>query len=245
MKRIASCSFGKDSIAAIIAEMEKGEGVDEIVYCRIMFDENISAEFPEHEDFIHGYAIPLLERRYGLKTTIVQADKTYCEQFYTQKKKGKRIGSIYGFPFLTVAWCNDRLKVAPIKKWQKNVGEHIEIIGIAADEGKRIERKTVRNAVLPLVENGITEAQAFEICKKNDLLSPAYNKGRIRLGCWFCHNQRLGELRMLRKETPALWDRLLLMDKDSPTTFKPRATVRELDERFELEERLSNMGLLI
>lgn len=235
MKHIASCSFGKDSLAAIICRAEHGEPVDEAVYCRIMFDDEISAELPEHEDWIHSHAIPLLERRYGVKTTIVQAEKTYTDYFYNRYQKGKRIGCIYGFPHLRGPWCNDRLKVRPINKWQKQMGEYTAIIGIAADETKRIARNTAYNKILPLVGYGITEAEAFDICSKNELLSPAYNGGRTRLGCWFCHNQRIGELRRLRAEHPALWDKLLKLDAVSPVTFKPRQTLREFDERFEGE----------
>jgi hypothetical protein len=71
---IASCSFGKDSLSAIICRVEHGEPVDESVYCRVMFDNTISAEYPEHEDWIHSKAIPLLKSRYGISTTIVQGD---------------------------------------------------------------------------------------------------------------------------------------------------------------------------
>ncbi|MCL1789894.1 MAG: DNA cytosine methyltransferase [Peptococcaceae bacterium] len=49
MKYIASCSFGKDSIAAIITRLEHGEPIDLALYCRIMFDDTISAELPAHE----------------------------------------------------------------------------------------------------------------------------------------------------------------------------------------------------
>ena len=69
-KYIASCSFGKDSIAAIICRLERGEPVDGALYCRIMFDDEISAELPEHEEWIHSTAIPMLESRYGVATTI-------------------------------------------------------------------------------------------------------------------------------------------------------------------------------
>ncbi len=56
MKYIASCSFGKDSLAAIITRMGHGEPVDGALYCRIMFDDETSAEFPEHEEWIHAHA---------------------------------------------------------------------------------------------------------------------------------------------------------------------------------------------
>ena len=236
-KYIASCSFGKDSIAAIICRLERGEPVDGALYCRIMFDDEISAELPEHEEWIHSTAIPMLESRYGVATTIVQDKMTYCSQFYTKYVKSKtKNGQYYGFPILLGPWCNSRLKIRPIQKWQKDAGDYVSIVGIAADEEKRIVRATVKGAVLPLVDYGITEAEAFDICRKADLLSPAYNNGRERLGCWFCHNQRIGELRRLRLEYPDLWLRLLEMEKDSFRTFKPGKTVSDFEDRFSRED---------
>lgn len=235
-KLVASCSFGKDSLAAISVSEERGHHISEAVYCRIMFDADTSAELPEHEEFIHCKAIPLLESRYGIKTTIVQAEKTYCDYFYAQYESGGKVGRIYGFPFLRGPWCNTRLKTRPINAWQKSAGEYTAVVGIAADEKTRADRKTVNGKFLPLVQYGITENAAFEICKRGGLLSPAYNGGRTRLGCWFCHNQRLAELRRLRKEHPELWQKLLALDKDSPVTFKPCKSVLDLDCRFAAEE---------
>ena len=236
-KLIASCSFGKDSLAAIITAEEHGLHIDEAVYCRIMFDEEISAELPEHEEFIHTKAIPLLWERYGIKTTIVQAKETYCSRFFTvYKERSSKTGEIYGFPMRQGAWCNSHLKVRPINKWQKTVGEYTAVVGITADEPKRINRKTERDNLLPLVKYGITEAEAFKICERGGCLSPAYNNGRTRLGCWFCHNQRINELRRLRKEHPELWEKLLALDEVSPCRFTSRSTVKQFDERFRMED---------
>ena len=44
MNYVASCSFGKDSLAAIVAVEWAGVHIDEAVYCRIMFDRETSAE---------------------------------------------------------------------------------------------------------------------------------------------------------------------------------------------------------
>lgn len=58
-----------------------------------------------------------------------------------------------------------------------------------------------------------------------------------RGGCWFCHNQGVGQLRLLRKNYPALWSLMLKWDKDSPVNFKPDGhTVHDYDERFALED---------
>ena len=237
MRYIASCSFGKDSLAAIICRMERGEPIDGAVYCRIMFDAETSAELPEHEEWIHAHAIPLLKSRYGIKTAVVQSATNYTEQFYRRYVKGKNIGRIQGFPCSIVRgnWCT-KLKLRPMSAWSKAQGEYKQIVGIAADEKKRFKKDTVKGKILPLVDYGITEAEAFEICKKADLLSSAYNGGRCRLGCWFCHNQRVGELRRLRTEYPDLWAKLMVLDRDSPVTFKPGKTLRDYDNRFFDEE---------
>ena len=237
MKIIASCSFGKDSLAAIIVSEENGIHIDEAVYCRIMFDDSVSAEPPEHEVFIHEVAIPTLEKQYGIKTTIVQAKETYCDRFFAKYERGGKIGQSYGFPMRRGAWCNSNLKMKPISDWKRQAGDFLQVVGIAADETARIERKTVQEKILPLVQFGITEASAFDICRRAGLLSPAYRCGRTRLGCWFCHNQRIAELRRLRKEHPELWDKLLQLDKVSPCRFTQRATVGDFEERFSQEDR--------
>ena len=236
MKYIASCSFGKDSLAAIIVSEMHGIHIDEAIYCRIMFDDEISAELPEHENFIYQTAIPMLEKRYGIKTTIVQAKETYCSRFYRVYQRGVKVGGIYGFPMRRAAWCNSVLKTRPLDAWKKKAGEYIAVIGIAADETKRIERKIESGKFLPLVKYGVKESAAFDICRKNGLLSPAYNGGRERLGCWFCHNQRINELRRLRKEHPDLWGRLMELDAISPCRFTQRETLHDFDKRFSQED---------
>lgn len=51
-KYIASCSFGKDSLAMLIKIKELGMPLDEVVYCDIRFDNNISGEMPKMAEFI-------------------------------------------------------------------------------------------------------------------------------------------------------------------------------------------------
>lgn len=238
IKTIASCSFGKDSMAAIITHIKHGGKVDLALYAKIMFDDTLSAEFPEHEEWIHKVAIPKLEKDWGVSTKIVQGDSTYKDRFYRKYGKGKKIGRIYGFPLLIGPWCNSCLKVGPIEKNKKKLGEIKEIIGIAYDEPNRMRSKRGdSNTILPLVEHKITQEQSFEIARVAGLLSPAYRGGTKRLGCWFCHNQRVGELRKLRCEYPKLWNILLELDQDSPTKFTSTLTVVEYEERFAMEDR--------
>lgn len=60
-KHVASCSFGKDSIATILLALEHSEPLDEAVCCEVMFDDDTSGEVPEHQVFIYQAAIPALE----------------------------------------------------------------------------------------------------------------------------------------------------------------------------------------
>ena len=70
------------------------------------------------------------------------------------------------------------------------------------------------------------------------LLSPIYTHSS-RGGCWFCHNQGVQQLRLLRKKYPEYWKLLLKWDKDSPVFFKPDGhTVHDYDCRFQMEDEL-------
>lgn len=116
---------------------------------------------------------------------------------------------------------------------KKNI---VQYLGIAADEPERIARHQKPGFMLPLVEIGWDEAYCRQICEENDLLSPVYTDS-ARGGCWFCHNQGVDQLRLLRKTYPDLWALLLKWDLDSPTTFKPDGhTVHDYDLRFQLED---------
>ena len=88
----------------------------------------------------------------------------------------------------------------------------------------------------PLVEAGWTEAYCRQWCEENSLLSPIYTTA-TRGGCWFCHNQGVGQLRLLRRNYPELWALMLKWDADSPVSFKADGhTVHDFDKRFKLED---------
>lgn len=118
----------------------------------------------------------------------------------------------------------------------------VQYLGIAADEPERIERHSSRsNVILPLVDIGWDENYCREWCERNRLLAPTY-KDSMRGGCWFCHNQSVEQLRLLRQKYPEYWELLLKWDSDSPVTFKPDGhTVHDYDKRFTAEDN----GLIV
>lgn len=238
---IASCSFGKDSLAMIIKIKELGMPLDEVIYCDIRFDdESLSGETPEMREFIPK-AEKILKEKFNIEVKRITSKKSFKEQFYTIKKRGRHIGDNYGFPYTIGAWCNSRLKMEPIREYLKQYKDEevIQYVGIAYDEPKRYERLNHKTHIAPLYDLKITEKEAMEICKKYDLLSPIYETS-LRGGCWFCPKQRLSQLKWLYTEHRDLWDILKEMENDSFNTFRPRTTIPELEERFEKETEEEN-----
>ncbi|WP_255202534.1 hypothetical protein [Acutalibacter muris] len=151
-----------------------------------------------------------------------------------------------GWPGSRVRWCTGQLKTKLVDKavnQMKGEREAVQFVGIAADETHRC--KADRHKRYPLVEWGITEAQALQICYYRGFNWDGLYEIYDRCSCWCCPLQRIGELKKLRKHHPELWRRLLDMDKraiemfgDNPLgRFRKNWTVEQLDQRFAKEER--------
>lgn len=240
MEYVLSLSYGKDSLACLGAIERLGWPLDRIIHAEVWATNAIPADLPPMVEF-KKKADSVIKERYGIEVEHFRADCSYEDVFYRKLKTSRRkefpVRSIYGFPFQKGPWCNSRLKMAAIKKAQNMSAGAMQIIGIAADEQKRIERhKTNPNILLPLVECGWTEQDCWDWCQENDLLSPTYTTA-ARGGCWFCHNQGVDQLRLLRHNYPELWHLLLKWDVDSPVPFKADGhTVHDYDRRFQLED---------
>jgi len=240
VKYIASCSFGKDSLAMIIKIKELGLPLDEVIYCDIRFDENLSGEMPKMAEFIPK-AEKILKDRYNIEVTHLKGI-TFKEQFYKVKQHGKHIGDMYGFPYALGAWCNSRLKMEPISKYYKSIKEPYKVyVGIAYDEPKRYERLDKGKNIALLYDLKITEKEAMEICRQNDLLSPIYENS-FRGGCWFCVKQSIKQLEYLYNTYPELYNKLLEMEKDSRNTFKIDYNLSDLKERFDRNKLQIKIG---
>lgn len=242
MKYIASCSFGKDSLAMLLKILELGLPLDEVVYCDIRFDEkSLSGETPEMAAWI-PQAEKILKDKFNVTVKRISSKWTFKSHFYRVKRKGNHIGDNYGFPYVVGAWCNSRLKLEPMNKYIKQIlksGESVtEYIGIAKDEPKRLERykklETEKHKYVTLSDFNITELEAMEICKQHGLLSPIYQSS-FRGGCWFCPKQSHAQLKWLYLNHPELWQLLKEMEKDSHNTFKPNISIFDLEEKFKKE----------
>lgn len=238
MKHVASCSFGKDSLATLVLAVVHEEPLDEAVYCEVMFDDDISGEVPEHRDFIYERAIPFLEKN-GVNIKILRSDTTFLQSFYRVLTKGDYVGKINGWPLCGRCCIQRDCKLPPINAYKKMLGaDVIQYIGIAYDEQERLARLDGATTVSLLEKYQKTERDAVEICKHVGLYSPIYEFAP-RNGCFFCPNAKMRELRHLHDHHPDLWARLMQCQAapNKPTErFNRDYRFDEIDALFKFED---------
>ena len=232
MRYLASCSFGKDSLAAILLAKKHGEPLDEAVYCEVMFDKTISGEVPEHRDFIYTKGLPALERM-GIKVTVLRGKKTYVDLFTGRITRGPKKGMLRSFPVCGKCYVQRDCKLRPILRYQKTLPpDTVQYIGIAKDEQDRLLRLEGRQVSL-LEKYNCTEQDAKELCRQAGLLSPIYEFAG-RGGCWFCPNAKRKELRHLYDHHPELWARMLEL----------QALPDKVSEKFNRTQRFSDIDAM-
>ena len=243
-----SLSGGKDSSCLLILMIEKGLPINCVLYA------DTGMEFPEMEahiakldDFLfreRGLHITTLRHPCGFEWLMFHVPLQQKRAIERRIAKGQQATG-YGWPGMRVRWCTGQLKTHLITREdnrlnkEKNVLHHI---GIAADEAHRC--KDDPHNRYPLVEWGITEAQALQICYDR-----GYDWGGLyeisrRASCWCCPLQRIGELKKLRHHHPELWARLLDMDNRARAMFGPGPlgqfkqnwSVERLEARFARED---------
>lgn len=239
MDHILSFSHGKDSTAAIYVTKEILHWqLDRIVHAEVWATDTIPADLPPMVEY-KAKAERIIKERWGIEVEHVRGPYTFEQGFYLRRgrtgRKTKFDGKMYGWPMVRGQWCLQQLKLPALAKATPKGA--VQYLGIAADEPERIARHINKPGVkLPLVEAGWTEAMCRQWCEENGLLSPIYTDS-ARGGCWFCHNQGVDQLRLLRKNYPEHWALMLKWDKDSPVTFRPDGhTVHDFEERFALED---------
>ena len=161
-----------------------------------MATDTIPADLPPMVEF-KAHADKIIKERWGVQVEHIRSSCTYEQRFY--HKRGNRTkyspGENRGWPHMKGAWCQSDIKMPPLKAIEK--GGNIIYVGIAGDEPNRFHNLSEQKKS-PLAEAGWTEADCRRWCEENDLLSPIYTTS-ARGGCWFCHNQSVNQLRLLRR----------------------------------------------
>ena len=240
-----SLSGGKDSTAMLLLMIERGMPIDMVLYA------DTGMEFPEMYDHLNKLDDYLFEQR-GIHISVLRHPDGFEYLMFDELKtkprsveKRIRLGVSLngnGWPGIRVRWCTGALKTKLIDKEVKRLkGElgAIHYVGIAADEAWRCKGEKY-----PLVEWGITEAEALQICYDRGYDFGGLYEVYHRASCWCCPFQRISELRKLRVHHPELWKKLLELDLRARSQFgscplgqfKTGWTVARLDERFAKEE---------
>ena len=192
-----SWSGGKDSTCAVLIHLALGHTVKAVNYIP-MFTEEIPLLLKDHYEFIQKTAERF--RDWGAEVYMVTGI-TYYDYVLRRKTKGADKGGIMGFPCFIPRMCKFKNFSKERALHRCDVGQYdYEDIGIAYDE--KLRQKQLNEKVRSiLVEYKITEEQAMEICKINDLLSPLYQQYK-RDGCTLCPNAPKREREQWFREFP-------------------------------------------
>lgn len=244
--RAVSFSCGKDSTAMLLLMIERDMPIDCVLYA------NVGMDFPEMEEHFARVDEHLFRER-GIHITTLQHTHTFEWMMFDEPKQKKssleRRAALgippygNGWPGMRVRWCTGQMKQHLLRREINRLKEGrkvLQYIGIAADEAWRC-----KSDKYPLVEWGITEADALQICYDRGFNFGGLYQIYRRASCYCCPFQRISELRKLRANHPELWARLLDMDAraraqfgDAPLgQFRKGWSVAALDERFAKEER--------
>lgn len=249
---VASFSGGKDSTAMVLHMIERGDHLDEVMFC------DTTMEFPAM--LRHVEKVKKVVEAAGIKFTELRAPHDF-EYYLTavdvpnRKPDSEHLGVPgYGWSSFRNRWCTEYLKLEPIEAHLQDLRERYEVIqyvGIAADEDYRLERGNNQdpNHRHPLREWGWVEAKAMQYCQ-----AKGYNweglyeifhdekTGRSRVSCWCCPLSSYANLRSLRQHFPELWTRLLDLDRKQWQSYAHGYSVADFDRRFSLEDALTEAG---
>lgn len=188
--RYYAVSGGADSTAMVLLAHERGDDF-EMVFA------DTGAELPETY-----WLIPRLVRYVDKPITVVSGGTFYA----------CLVNRGFLLPGWQVRWCTRQLKQEPQDKYfgkvAETTGEFVVGVGIRADEAKRARLKprwkSGHTFDYPLLDAGMDKSDVLTLCRKHNLLSPAYD-WRTNTSCFCCPFQRVRDWRGLMKHHPDLY----------------------------------------
>lgn len=244
MKFIASCSFGKDSLAMVLRILEENLPLDEVIF----FDTGMEFDSIYHN---RDRMKRLLAERKILFFELSSKNNFLFDMFVRPVKyrnpETKQYPIHYGYE-----WCGGRGirlgtsgKLSAIMNHYKEYYQNEEIteyIGIAADEPERINDNYKKGIikVYPLVDWRMTENDCLTYCYDHGW---DWNENGVelysvldRVSCWCCQNKNLRELKNIYMYLPEYWQRLRGLQSRIDTPMKGIGkSVFQLEERFKKE----------
>lgn len=219
MKYVASCSFGKDSLAMVLLLIEKEYPLDEVIF----YDTEMEFQaIYNNRDKMEK----ILEAR-GIMFTVLTDPLPF-----TYRAFKKEVRTRNGIVKRGYNWCGGLCrwgttgKLSAIRKhYKETYGDEtvVEYVGVAADESDRIEKyrrrrnKTVK--LYPLIEWGMKESDCLEYCYAHGWNwheeTAQTECGWVelyeildRVSCWCCANKNQKEIRNIMHYLPRYWNRI-------------------------------------
>lgn len=205
---IASVSWGKDSLAMLLNILfNDSDQLEEVVF----FDTGMEfqAIYNTRDKFL-----PLLEER-GIQYTELHPKEPFLYKMFVHPVKSRKTGEIHKYGY---GWCGGPCrwgtteKTAALDRYAEAKGA-IVYVGIAADEEARIVKQRKPYKRFPLVNDGMTEADCLNLCRKH---GADWMEGDVclydildRVSCWCCRNKNQRELKAIHDHLPGYWLKLL------------------------------------
>lgn len=249
---VASFSGGKDSTAMVLHLIERGDPLDEVLFC------DTTMEYPAM--IRHVEKVKQVVEAAGIKFTELRAPRDF-EYYLTEHPTKKRNPDDrlynktgYGWAGFGSRWCTSTMKRDVINRHLNIIRrerEVIQYIGIAFDEDYRIERGGNQDPSHrhPLRDWGWDENTALQYCYDRGYdweglyeLKRNPKTGKSRVSCWCCPFQSYEDLRILRQHFPDLWEKLIDLDNRQGKPFQHGYSVRDFDRRFALEDAMTSAG---
>ena len=120
-------------------------------------------------------------------------------------------------PLLSTRWCSVRWKREPVHAWAAAHEFDVQLLGISADEPRRIREDT--GVRYPLYDEDITRRECQRIVQRAGLEVPT------KSGCFFCPGQALVDWRRLYNEHPELYERAALLEDQASKAHTKHATL--------------------
>lgn len=219
MKYVASCSFGKDSLAMVLLLIEKGYPLDEVIF--------YDTEMEFQAIYNNKNRMEKILEEHNIRFTVLRDLLPFTYRAF-EKEVRTRNGTIkHGYNWCggCARWGTSGKLAAINKHYKETYGNEtiVEYVGVAADESVRIEKyRSKRNKTVklyPLIE--------WEM-KEDDCLNYCYSHGwnwheettetecgwvelyeiLDRVSCWCCANKNQKEIKNIMNYLPNYWNRI-------------------------------------
>ena len=204
-----SWSGGKDSTATVILAHQHNIPIKEIIYIEMMFDDKIPATLPVMKDFVEKCIRIFTE--WGITVRKVPSIKTAEELLNTKFKKSKypdKNNKPYGANAFIRGHCKFQgIKSKTIESATRN---KYQLVGFCIDELERLKRLDTYKRSL-IADLGYKQIDTYTLCRNMGLLSPLYDLGFNRDGCWFCPNAKRNERQYIKTHYPHLYNEIIKM----------------------------------